>query len=181
MEVEIDVLRQRNAELEAKIGDLSSELTEVKNENVKLRQIIEENAKRDAENAELKTRIEELEKNRADTSSENAKLRARIAKLEQNFGQSQDETVHDEAVNMSTSSVVDHCDDVSSFSSCESKKTIKDIETDEFLDSEHKKKVSNEVREHNKKNKLLHESSSQETLSISQDTASVSYHERKNE
>ena len=49
---------------------------------MKLRHIIEENARRDAENPEHKARIEELEKNSADTSAENAELKARVAKLE---------------------------------------------------------------------------------------------------
>jgi len=47
MSSELELLRQRITELEA--------------ENTQLRQIIEENAKRDAENAEHKVKIEELE------------------------------------------------------------------------------------------------------------------------
>ncbi|PKB92347.1 hypothetical protein RhiirA5_445039 [Rhizophagus irregularis] len=49
MSSELELLRQRITELEA--------------ENTKLRQIIEENSKREAESAKHKVRIEELEKN----------------------------------------------------------------------------------------------------------------------
>ena len=52
MSSELELLRQRITELEA--------------ENAKLRQIIEENTKREAESAEHKVRIEELEKSSAD-------------------------------------------------------------------------------------------------------------------
>jgi predicted RNase H-like nuclease (RuvC/YqgF family) len=74
MTSEVESLRQRITELEA--------------ENAKLRQIIEENARRDAENAEHKIRIEELEKNSADISAENAELKAELAKLRHDFDSS---------------------------------------------------------------------------------------------
>src|SRR6266498_4695280 len=74
MSSELELLRQRITELEA--------------ENAKLRQIIEENAKRDDENAEHKVRIEELEKNSADISAENAELKAELAKLRHDFDSS---------------------------------------------------------------------------------------------
>uniref|UniRef100_U9TIP1 Uncharacterized protein n=2 Tax=Rhizophagus irregularis TaxID=588596 RepID=U9TIP1_RHIID len=54
-------------------------------ENAKLRQIIEENARRNAKNAEHKIRIEELKKNSVDISAENAKLKAKLAKLKHDF------------------------------------------------------------------------------------------------
>jgi len=71
MASELELLRQRITELEA--------------ENTQLRQIIEENAKRDAENAKHKVRIEELEKNSVDISAENAELKAELAKLRHDF------------------------------------------------------------------------------------------------
>src|SRR5256886_3424456 len=74
MSSELELLRQHITELEA--------------ENTKLRQIIEENSKRDAENAEHKIRIEELEKNSADISAENAELKAELAKLRHDFDSS---------------------------------------------------------------------------------------------
>ena len=71
MSSELELLRQRITELEA--------------ENAKLRQIIEENSKREAESAEHKVRIEELEKSSADISAENAELKAELAKLRHDF------------------------------------------------------------------------------------------------
>ncbi|CAB4425719.1 unnamed protein product [Rhizophagus irregularis] len=72
---ELELLRQRITELEA--------------ENTKLlRQIIEENSKREAENAEHKVRIEELEKNSADISAKNVELKAELAKLRHDFDSS---------------------------------------------------------------------------------------------
>jgi predicted nuclease with TOPRIM domain len=50
-----------------------------------LRQIIEENARHDAENAEYKVKIKELEKNNVDISAENAELKAELAKLRHDF------------------------------------------------------------------------------------------------
>ncbi|CAB4396835.1 unnamed protein product [Rhizophagus irregularis] len=92
-----DSLRELNAKLLAEIAKLRKEnaeipelrekllrFAEVEAENAKLRQIIEENARRDSENAELKSRVGELE--------------ARLALLEQSsavdgmalsFGQTQ--------------------------------------------------------------------------------------------
>ncbi|RGB31546.1 hypothetical protein C1646_763928 [Rhizophagus diaphanus] len=71
MTSEVESLRQRITELEA--------------ENAKLRQIIEENARHDAENAEHKVRIKELEKNSVDISTENVELKAELAKLRHDF------------------------------------------------------------------------------------------------
>ncbi|CAG8547184.1 10410_t:CDS:2, partial [Cetraspora pellucida] len=71
MSSELELLRKRITELEA--------------ENTKLRQIIEENSKREAESAEHKVIIEELEKSSADISAENAELKAELAKLRHYF------------------------------------------------------------------------------------------------
>ncbi|RIA93458.1 hypothetical protein C1645_874137 [Glomus cerebriforme] len=61
MESEIDLFRQENTRLMAKITWLESEKAEL------LKQVVEERAKHEAENAELRSRIEELEKGRIDT------------------------------------------------------------------------------------------------------------------
>jgi hypothetical protein len=50
-----------------------------------LRRVVEENTRRDVENAEHKVRIEELEKNSVDISAENAELKAELAKLRHDF------------------------------------------------------------------------------------------------
>ncbi|PKC58045.1 hypothetical protein RhiirA1_471574 [Rhizophagus irregularis] len=79
---------QAIAKLRKKFAEIEGENGELKNENAKLRQIIEENARRDAENAEHKVRIEELEKNSVDISAENAELKAELAKLRYDFDSS---------------------------------------------------------------------------------------------
>ncbi|GES86505.1 hypothetical protein GLOIN_2v1736632 [Rhizophagus clarus] len=67
----IDSLRELNAKLLAEIAKLrkkndkipvlEKKFAEVEAENARLKQIIEENARRDSENAELKSRVGELE------------------------------------------------------------------------------------------------------------------------
>src|SRR6266536_6591441 len=59
-----DSLKGLNAKLLTEITELREKLlrfAEVGAENARLKQIIEENARRDAENAELKSRVRELE------------------------------------------------------------------------------------------------------------------------
>ncbi|RHZ67209.1 hypothetical protein Glove_302g50 [Diversispora epigaea] len=78
--VEIPELRKKFAEVEAKKAELEAKNTEL------LKQIMEENTKREADTVELKARIKELEKNKIDTTAlktENDELKARVAKLEQ--------------------------------------------------------------------------------------------------
>ncbi|PKK69491.1 hypothetical protein RhiirC2_712612 [Rhizophagus irregularis] len=75
MESEIDLLRQENARLVAKITGLESEKAEL------LKQIAEEKAKHEAENAELRSRIEELEKGRIDTTDAIAELKGLIQEI----------------------------------------------------------------------------------------------------
>ncbi|CAG8806144.1 36751_t:CDS:2 [Gigaspora margarita] len=60
-------------------------------------------------------------------------------------------------------------------------KSLEDIEIDKFLDSENKKRVSNEIRQRNREEKLQCDSASQGAHSISQNTASTTSRERKNE
>ncbi|CAB5393496.1 unnamed protein product [Rhizophagus irregularis] len=88
MSSNLELLEQRIANLEAEKDEFKGENAELKNENAKLKWIIEENARRDAENAEHKVRIEELEKNSADISAENAELKAELAKLRHDFDSS---------------------------------------------------------------------------------------------
>ncbi|CAG8589150.1 8250_t:CDS:2 [Paraglomus occultum] len=66
MQSEVDSLKQRISELEAKNAEL-------------LKQVTEESTKREAENVELKARIAKLEQ----IAEENSELKDRITKLEQ--------------------------------------------------------------------------------------------------
>ncbi|RIB17561.1 hypothetical protein C2G38_1419175 [Gigaspora rosea] len=76
----INTLRELNSRLALQIDELRKENTEVKAENTRLKQAIEENVM-------LKIRFEELEKkNKTDTAkltAENAELKDRVTKLEQ--------------------------------------------------------------------------------------------------
>ncbi|CAB4381515.1 unnamed protein product [Rhizophagus irregularis] len=87
MESEIDLLRQENARLVAKITGLESEKAEL------LKQIAEEKAKHEAENAELRSRIEELEKGRIDTTDAIAELKVKVVKLRDDNERSDGEMV----------------------------------------------------------------------------------------
>jgi len=75
MESKIDLLRQENTRLIVKITGLESEKVEL------LKQVAEERAKHEAENAELRSRIEELEKGRTDTIADNVRRDDEIAEL----------------------------------------------------------------------------------------------------
>src|ERR1041384_42737 len=152
----IDSLRELNSKLLAEIAELRKENTEipelrekllifaeVEAENARLKQIIEENARRDAENAELKSRVGELE--------------GRLALLEQgsavdgmalSFGQTQND---EEAMPVVMVPTVDVPDSVIDQLNNEVGRAPSDIddneEMDDFLDEAYKKSISNEIRE----------------------------------
>src|SRR6185369_3169309 len=71
MQPEFDLLRQRVIDLEA--------------ENAKLKQIIEANAKREAENVNLKVELEKNKKDITNLSAENSELKIKVAKLSCDF------------------------------------------------------------------------------------------------
>ncbi|GET03045.1 hypothetical protein GLOIN_2v1488498 [Rhizophagus clarus] len=98
---------------------------EVEVENVRLKQIIEENARHDAENVELKSRIEELE--------------ARLALLEQ--GSAVDEMVLSfDQLNNEVGQAPSDLDG-------------NDEEVVNFLDEAYMKSISNEIRERRREKK----------------------------
>ena len=162
MTSEVESLRQRITELEA--------------ENAKLRQIIEENARRDAENAEHKVRIEELEKNSADISAENAELKAELSKLRHDFDSSNltrpqqpkhvtnvqnSYSVKEEEISELTADTSHDIPDPvidqpinGAHSDNADIKSSEDKKTDSFLDEVHKKKVSNDIRQRRREKKL---------------------------
>ncbi|CAG8639101.1 14508_t:CDS:10 [Cetraspora pellucida] len=178
--ITIDFFFVRHAFKEEKteIPELREKLlrfAEVEAENVRLKQIIEENARRDAENAELKSRVRELE--------------TRLALLEQgsavngmtlSFGQTQNdeeksnliaklddtasykmnsnntpEQIENISNNISNSDVYQESNIQYSESLIHTEsRSSKDKEI-EFLDQVHKETVSIEIRERNRKKKLL--------------------------
>jgi len=175
-----DSLRELNAKLLAEIAKLRKEnveipelrekllrFAEVEAENAKLKQIIEENARRDSENAELKSRVGELE--------------ARLALLEQgsavdgmalSFCQIQN---GEEAMPAVTVPTVDVPDSVIDQLSNEVGRVPSDLDGNDekmvdFLDEAYKKSISNEIRERRREKKQR----DQEALVISQNVTKFS-------
>ncbi|RHZ78569.1 hypothetical protein Glove_161g18 [Diversispora epigaea] len=131
MQSEIDSLRQRISKLETEKAELEAKNAEL------LKQVMQESTKREAENVELKARIEELEKNKTNTINlkvENDELKAGVTKLEQ----SQNNTTH----GLGDCILREASSDISSnINACSpNSKTLEDIETDNFLDSESRKR-----------------------------------------
>src|SRR3954470_17048831 len=101
MSTELELLRQRISELETKNAKLEAEKAEIEARNVELlKQVMDENAKRDA-------RVEELE-------LKNTELEARLLMLEQGSsvvnGQSQND--RETIAEISADSVIDQQNDV---------------------------------------------------------------------
>ncbi|GET02812.1 hypothetical protein GLOIN_2v1790230 [Rhizophagus clarus] len=114
---------------------------------------------RDAENAELKTEV--------------ARLRHDIEEMKQQTQVITEDTSPVEVIpKISTASIPSNqCDKVnSSPSSVSGWKSLKDREMDAFLESEYKRKVSDEIKQRNKEKKLLRESP---TKSHSEDVKTV--------
>ncbi|CAB4415356.1 unnamed protein product [Rhizophagus irregularis] len=194
MASELELLRQRITELEA--------------ENTQLRQIIEENAKRDAENAEHKVRIEELEKNSVDISAENAELKAELAKLRHDFDSTNltrsQQPQHVISIQNSCSVGEEDISNVTTVSQPDTEperrfasdpvkdwpingatsdniniKSMEERETDTFLSEVYKKSVSNEIRQKNREKKLLRESAIQDSSYEMKDKKSQSHKKRE--
>src|SRR5437763_7218049 len=173
----IDSLRELNSKLLAEIAELrkkndkipvlEKKFAEVEAENARLKQIIEENARRDSENAELKSRVGELE--------------TRLALLEQSsavdgmalsFGQTQNDK---EAMPVVTVPTVDVPDSVIDQLNNEVGRAPSDLDGNDeemvdFLDEAYKKSISNEIRERKREKKQR----DQEALVISQNVTKIS-------
>src|SRR4051812_6549269 len=175
----IDSLRELNAKLLAEIAELRKEnaeipelrgklliFAEVEAENARLKQIIEENARRDSENAKLKSRVGELE--------------ARLALLKQglavngmvlSFSQTQN---GEKAMPVVTVPTVDVLDSVIDQLNHEVERALSDLDGNDeeivnFLNEAYKKSISNEIRERRQKKKQR----DQEALVISQDVTKI--------
>ncbi|EXX62880.1 hypothetical protein GLOIN_2v1778212 [Rhizophagus irregularis DAOM 181602=DAOM 197198] len=174
---EITELKKVNAELKdknAEIPDLKRKFAEIESEKVELkariaeilRQAVEESKRRDVENAELKAKIKELEKNKTVTTkleSENAdspnfnsvadQLSMATHHEKPLVDKKMDtslpeelipEVIAKQSVSAVNISVMDQCDQT----------TLEDKETNAFLDEVRKKKISDEIRQRNRKKKL---------------------------
>ncbi|GBC52267.2 hypothetical protein GLOIN_2v1886361 [Rhizophagus irregularis DAOM 181602=DAOM 197198] len=162
---EIAELMKENDEI-PELKEKLLRFAEVEAENTKLKQIIEENARRDSENAELKSRVGELE--------------ARLALLEQSsavdgmalsFGWIQN---GEEAMPVVMVPTVDVPDSVIDKLNNEVERAPSDLDgndekMDNFLDEAYKKSISNEIRER----RLEKKQRDQEALVISQDVTKI--------
>src|SRR4051794_32317208 len=162
--IEIAKLRKENTEI-PELREKLLRFAEVEAENARLKQIIEENARRDSENAELKSRVGELE--------------ARLALLEQSLavdgmalplGQTQN---GEEAMPVVTVPTVDVPDFVIDQLNNEVERAPSDLDGNEemvdFLDDVYKKSISNEIRERRREKKQR----DPEALVISQDVTKI--------
>ena len=152
MSSELELLKQRITELEAKNTKLEAEKAEIEARNAELlKQVIEKDAKRDTENAKLGATIEELK-------SENAELRDRITKVEQN--QLQNDSKGNNTPNNNSSNF--------NSGAVHHEKSSQEKEMDIFLNGVNKKIVSEDIRRCNKEKKL----SKAEQASLNQDQES---------
>ncbi|KAF0383972.1 hypothetical protein F8M41_011647 [Gigaspora margarita] len=141
---ELDLLRQRIIDLEAKN-------TKVKAENAKLKQTPKD----------YELRFAKLEQNDKDTATENAELKFRVAKLEQkqlqndssNAIDTNPKLLEDDRGENNQSSVITSC-------KMNSDVSFEDKEIN-FLERVHKEQISNEIREKNQKKKLQRETATQ--------------------
>ncbi|CAG8644965.1 8675_t:CDS:2 [Cetraspora pellucida] len=170
MQSEIDLLKQRISELEAKKAEL-----EAKNAKL-LKQVMEENARREAENVELKARIAKLKQ----TAEENTELKDRIMKLEQK----QIQIIINEQEASHTKDILPYIKNHSyeekgitpdplpkiEYSSTQFESSMEpetfttsllqdiidndSVKTLEFLETMHKERISSEIKERNWKKKL---------------------------
>ncbi|PKY53253.1 hypothetical protein RhiirA4_471361 [Rhizophagus irregularis] len=153
MTSELELLRQRITELEA--------------ENTKLRQIIEENTKREAENTELnygdkcdndrQPTGDIIEpKNDKDVSSEVSVVVV-----------SNSSPIHEVYSQIKLSEQIEEVPKLP-----DQEETSEDMEIDAFLVEVHKKSISNDIRKHNKEKKLSKAGQDQVSLQKISDTAS---------
>jgi len=143
MSSELELLKQRITELEA-------ENTELRKENTEIPYLRNKLSVSDAEIAELKRRnIEFLRANEEYNERRDAKvkkLETRLAIVEQN-----DKEVIPEVL-----------PEISAPNNNADIKPSEDKKMDSFLDVEYKKKVSNDIRQRNRKKKLLRELSTKD-------------------
>ncbi len=157
MSSELELLRQRISELEAKNAKLEAEKAEL------LKQVMEKDVKRDAENTELKSRVGELEARlaileqgvtEATGQPQNDKDAIAEVRLSIDNPVSADDSVVDQQNSVNTKVIEDK--EIDSFYPEEpaSSKLPEEKKVDTFLDEVNKKKVSNEIRKRKREKKL---------------------------
>ncbi|CAB4382801.1 unnamed protein product [Rhizophagus irregularis] len=160
MSSELELSKQRIAELEAenvnlrrKLSVSDAEIAELKRSNNEfLRANKEHNERRDAENAKLRVTIEELK-------TENIEVRDRLTKVEQNQLQNEPrDTSHNSSNNNSSNFNLVAIPEAITVPTNSAKrhngKSLKEKDMDQFLLEAHKKIVSSEIKQCNKEKKL---------------------------
>ncbi|CAG8505899.1 4228_t:CDS:10 [Cetraspora pellucida] len=144
--------------LKLELEQIVKEKNALKVENANLRQIIEENSRRDVE---FKSRIKKLEKSRADTAFENAKLKTEVVKLRSDFEEIKSKRITTDSLEqlpisssakneMETNLTNPQCT-ISSI--CAKSKSSEDKKI-EFLEQVHKEQIRNEIKKRNREKKL---------------------------
>src|ERR1043166_1104228 len=152
MQSEIDLLKQRITELEARNVELETENAEIPELRKKLAEIPElrkKLAEVEARNVEIEARNAELMKQMIE---ENNRRDARIEKLEEK--QLQNDNTPNNILSNFNSGAVHH------------EKPLEEKEMDSFLLEAHKKIVSSEIKQRNKEKKLLCESAKNQVLAV---------------
>ncbi|RGB23174.1 hypothetical protein C1646_774901 [Rhizophagus diaphanus] len=184
-----DSLKELNAKFLAEIGELKKKFAEIKVENDELKdknieipELRRKFTEIETERTELKAKIAEL-LNRADSSAKNVRrdveiteIKAEIVKLRDNNEENKELTFlqsdniskemvsengqNNNTINLNTNTMNLNTNEAP-FGNIQS---LKDKETDDFLDEVHKKKISDEIRERKQKKKLHRESIAQDSL-----------------
>ena len=170
MQSEIDLLKQRITELEARNVELETENAEIPELRKKLAEIPElrkKLAEVEARNVEIEARNAELMKQMIE---ENNRRDARIEKLEEKQLQS-DNTPNNNLSNFALAPDSSNPSGEANSGVDHHEKSSQEKEMDIFLDEEDKKIVGEDIRRCNKEKKLQRESANQDSIS---DTAYVS-------
>ena len=158
MSSELEVLRQRISELEAKNAKLEAENAEVKAKYIK---VMDENAEVKAENAKLRCALEEHEARFTRLEQRDKEKTNLIAKMDNDIKEIKQSSANASSVENPNNVVrlgklekmanpLNTSDSTFNSNVCKpirtETKSLEDKETDDFLDEVHKKRVSDEIR-----------------------------------
>src|SRR6266542_5765945 len=185
MSSELEVLKQRITELEAKNVKLEAENAELRKENTEISYLRNKLSVSDAEIAEFKRRnIEFLRANEeynerrdadnAKLRAENVEFRDRLTKVEQKQTMQSALTANDNSSNNSSPSfnsvAVPEAITVPTNSAKRlNGKLLEEKEMDNFLLEADKKIISSEIKQHNKEKKFLRESAKNQVQDVTSD------------
>src|SRR3954462_2054727 len=162
MQTEIDLLKQRITELEAELETKNSEIPE-------LRKKLAESETRDVEIQELRKKVAEVEAKNAELirqmMEENNRRDARIEDLEKNKTDTTDRVTELEQKQLQNANTPNNKSSNFNSDADHHEKPLDDKVTDDFLNEEYKKIVSEDIRRRNKEKKLQRESTNEDNIS----------------